>query len=644
MSNENDNDTANSTLYFGYGSNLWQHQMRQRCPTSKYLGIARLEGWRWIINSRGYANVVEINSTSTTIHEGEGQEKDTKDSPSGEVWGLVYTLETEDERRLDVNEGVPIAYTKETHNATLWPSHPGVGANITEKGEAKAMLVYVDRNNTTPHKPKKEYVYRMNMGLKDALKEGVPESYVRGVVRRFIPEEDGDVEGGYVMFEVGLDWLVLKVMYRMFHLPKRRSSSERLSSSDRNRPKTTRIVTITGGHCHAIGTKSSSHKRPLSQMAIVLDSRTWSTDPANMVPLFFHPYSALTEGEDDSRFPDQISTPLGYSSRKAATATMAAPCDTRSKVTFYMTPDPGYNLPLPPPAYAPVRAPAPLPACQNHRVKCPFYTNKSRCENLPGSRRTRAPAGSKAARPNAAYRSCFSCADQAAQMLYYDSNLRAQSQGRVLLGSPQGCFHGGAHYLGLLCPDCKNAEFRAYHQRLCEHSWYGGTTNAEVLDFIKETAASTCKCEAKLIKFACYGHRMKILDEMQTRSRRNVAWLERLFLAPTPTGGSEPALAVPGAELNAIRANRAALGNSATPCRCGREIPTTGFALRGPDGYPTLAAYCTACDGAMVDYETVHRMGLLGTGPPAHHALRRSSRLAGHAVWKKRNLKLGRKI
>lgn len=54
-------ELANATLYFGYGSNLWKHQMVQRCPTSKYLGIARLNDYRWIINERGYANVVQKN-------------------------------------------------------------------------------------------------------------------------------------------------------------------------------------------------------------------------------------------------------------------------------------------------------------------------------------------------------------------------------------------------------------------------------------------------------------------------------------------------------------------------------------------------------------------------------------------------------
>jgi len=83
------------TLYFGYGSNLWLHQMSLRCPGSTYRGLARLPSHRWIINSRGYANVVFSNSTSDV------------------VWGMVYALQPSDEKRLDRNERVPYAYTKE---------------------------------------------------------------------------------------------------------------------------------------------------------------------------------------------------------------------------------------------------------------------------------------------------------------------------------------------------------------------------------------------------------------------------------------------------------------------------------------------------------------------------------------------------
>jgi gamma-glutamylcyclotransferase len=169
------------TIYFGYGSNLWLRQMRQRCPTSEYRGVARLNGFRWIINDRGYANVV--------------QEKDAK---AHHVYGLVYSLQPEDEARLDVNEGVPYAYTKEWLEVEFWSGNLDVNdgkVDLSQKPEKLRMLVYIDRNRLTDDKPKEEYIYRMNMGIKDAIHVGVPENYIQKNLRPFIPAESSkDVE------------------------------------------------------------------------------------------------------------------------------------------------------------------------------------------------------------------------------------------------------------------------------------------------------------------------------------------------------------------------------------------------------------------------------------------------------------------
>ena len=170
---------SNSTIYFGYGSNLWQHQMLTRCPTSTYLGIARLPHYTWQINTRGYANVV-----SSPNH-----------NHSDFVYGLVYALLPSDEQHLDLNEGVPHAYTKEWITCDFWPGGAGEKIDTGKEPEGKReMLVYVDRKRTTPDVPREEYVYRMNRGIRDALARGVPEGYVEDVMRKFIPEGDEERE------------------------------------------------------------------------------------------------------------------------------------------------------------------------------------------------------------------------------------------------------------------------------------------------------------------------------------------------------------------------------------------------------------------------------------------------------------------
>ncbi|GAM90221.1 hypothetical protein ANO11243_082630 [Dothideomycetidae sp. 11243] len=163
------------TIYFGYGSNLWRHQMQQRCPHSKYLGVARLNGYRWMINDRGYANVVEMDKN---------KQDDTH------CFGLVYSLTQSDEDALDINEGVPEAYTKEHLKTDFWrASTDSDKIDIDQDPEKVDMLVYIDRVRMEDSTPKSEYVYRMNMGIADARAAGVPDSYIDDTLRKFIPDK-----------------------------------------------------------------------------------------------------------------------------------------------------------------------------------------------------------------------------------------------------------------------------------------------------------------------------------------------------------------------------------------------------------------------------------------------------------------------
>jgi gamma-glutamylcyclotransferase len=210
-------------LYFAYGSNLWLNQMSTRCPSAQYLGVARLDGYTWMINERGYANVVSSStlpniptpsSSSPNLTNSKfkskqpvdgGKEKEEGDGDA--VWGLVYSLNKEDKRKLDRNEGVPVAYTKEDLRCAFWsagaPSpplplsqHAKIDTTSPPTSTTQTMLVYIDRKRITPDEPRKEYVYRMNQGIADAVKLGMPEKYVEDVMRVFIPaEKDGEKDG-----------------------------------------------------------------------------------------------------------------------------------------------------------------------------------------------------------------------------------------------------------------------------------------------------------------------------------------------------------------------------------------------------------------------------------------------------------------
>jgi len=83
------------TFYFAYGSNMNQEQMADRCPGSEIGHLARLSGWRYFINARGYAGVEEC--------------------PSNQVLGCLWSLREDHVEALDRYEGVSgNYYSKET--------------------------------------------------------------------------------------------------------------------------------------------------------------------------------------------------------------------------------------------------------------------------------------------------------------------------------------------------------------------------------------------------------------------------------------------------------------------------------------------------------------------------------------------------
>ncbi len=161
-------------IYLGFGSNMWKQQVKTRCHTSKYLGIARLPGYRWFIAAQGGANIA-------------------KGSDADEVWGLAYALQPEDEAELDVIERVPVHFTKETLQAQLWePAADGKPADPAQAHRTVEVLVYISHERTAIGKPRDEYVIRMNHAIPDALSSGVPPAYIENVLRKWIPSGHGE--------------------------------------------------------------------------------------------------------------------------------------------------------------------------------------------------------------------------------------------------------------------------------------------------------------------------------------------------------------------------------------------------------------------------------------------------------------------
>jgi gamma-glutamylcyclotransferase len=154
--------------------------MKSRCSTSTYHSFGFLKGYKWIIGERGYANVVK-----------------TKDEDV--VYGMLYALQPEDEKLLDIAEGVPRAYFKRELDIQLVSvADENRSVDLGEpNGEIVKALVYVDERRLGEGVCKEEYVARINRGIKDAMEKGMERWYVEKVIRRFVRDEDvpnGEVE------------------------------------------------------------------------------------------------------------------------------------------------------------------------------------------------------------------------------------------------------------------------------------------------------------------------------------------------------------------------------------------------------------------------------------------------------------------
>ena len=134
-------------MYFAYGSNMCIRQMNERCPNNSKIGIGQLSGYRWIISTRGYANVVK--------------------SSNDDVWGVIYKISIQDEAKLDGYEGVSTkCYLKEN-------------LDILIDRRIKNCLTYVDPI-TEIGIPSYTYSNTINEGILDSK---LPEEYVEKYLR-----------------------------------------------------------------------------------------------------------------------------------------------------------------------------------------------------------------------------------------------------------------------------------------------------------------------------------------------------------------------------------------------------------------------------------------------------------------------------
>ena len=83
-------------LYFAFGSNLNQKQMKRRCKDSKYIGCYSLKNYKLVFRNYYYGGGVA----------------DIQKNKNSTVLGAIYEISKKDEKALDVYEDFPKTYIK----------------------------------------------------------------------------------------------------------------------------------------------------------------------------------------------------------------------------------------------------------------------------------------------------------------------------------------------------------------------------------------------------------------------------------------------------------------------------------------------------------------------------------------------------
>ena len=143
------------TLYFAYGSNLSESEMRAACPGHRFLGPARLHGRRLEFRRRS--------------RRWGGGAADIASAPGESVWGALYELPDGALAALDRKEGAGFAYRR-------------MDVEVDLEGEPRRAVAYeVERKEPREVAPTADYL-RLLLG--GAAERGLPHDYVDAIGSR----------------------------------------------------------------------------------------------------------------------------------------------------------------------------------------------------------------------------------------------------------------------------------------------------------------------------------------------------------------------------------------------------------------------------------------------------------------------------
>ena len=138
--------------YFAYGSNMSLEQIKGRCPSCEFKGVAVLNGKKVVCNKLSQNKIDHFAGLV--------------DSPTDQVMGVLYQLSSKDISFLDGKE-------KGYHRST--------GEFLVEEigtGRPIDCFTYLVTNPVTPQRPSAEYLGRILKGCRD---HELPQEYIEKI-------------------------------------------------------------------------------------------------------------------------------------------------------------------------------------------------------------------------------------------------------------------------------------------------------------------------------------------------------------------------------------------------------------------------------------------------------------------------------
>ena len=146
------------SIIFMYGEYMNSNHLKFRCPDALCSGMAILDGFRFMINSRGVATIVPDGGSQV----------------QGVLWRVTPFDEGDIDKTLGYNAEEP---EKSRCDKLVLMTHTSVGMPV----EA---IVYVEKD-TTPGEPAQSYMQKVISG---AAEHAVEKKYIDEVLRRYKPK------------------------------------------------------------------------------------------------------------------------------------------------------------------------------------------------------------------------------------------------------------------------------------------------------------------------------------------------------------------------------------------------------------------------------------------------------------------------